>query len=1610
MKLTKEEFDANQKALQRLSRSRDVNKTASSKALSSSTFKGKSAYEANAQRTFLIHLERLQNAQPSGPFMDPPRDLSFLESKVSKNYSNERQGKVVLRENLQLLKRLALIQSESVEARLEKYMKRNVGPPVQSVRFNVRMREQDEITRENLRLLRRLQTVESEYTLSKFKRERKNIVRLMNMRRQDHTRGHLFASGPVTVGSHAKFERMAETERKQQNKANVARTKLLEERRKQAEETHRQVPSQKSLRRGQEQRSLPAVAHSNDGSMRSTASDDGDLYMQRNVDILPPLERHAAEGGPRTQAHAHTPSQGDAQGRREGGGPGSKRAHGIGRGMSKRPGARASPSRSSISEASTRYASPDSRAGRTRAGRSSHDSRSDGTVTLAEQDKAFVVATPSGVRTLNCKMSVVATHPFTQDTLLTFSVSEDEETVLGQVAVSLPEAKAITQAWEEKKTEEAEEREDDEAVLQRLYERLGSMFREADEDQSGLLDREEFLHLLEDAELGITANELQIVLSEADEDVDGQIDYEEFLPIAIDLVQSFRARQVAQEKRDKQEIEVSDEALVLLYSGHVDKLVQKVLDACKKVDTYETNAMTRAEFKNALKHSAMDLTRVEMNMVLASMPHDTFGRIKYLEFARIMYQVRFTTIKNSIMETRATDTEKLLMRLCKEEEQKTLASMGSVDSNGDTEPPFTGLITTMQLNNVLMNVKLSLNRLQVTSVMCEADAVDGMVDYWKFVPVGAKAIERMNDPRAIQQKAELMRQEPIAAEDFLKGKNEEELRDQMFQLFEHYDTDNSGELDKEEFQMCLESLELGLTAGQINALMVVADTDHTGLIDREEFMEFGFHHLMHLQREKHMGQIQDSLEAKAPGPNGSTSGANAGDDGAMFRALFEPVGEGDSDSMEAMEKDLITIFTRADKEGLGYLTAEAFREVIMAMQLGLSPYHVAVLMTEADINADGMIQYSEFVPVGLKMLYSFKAKTSALRKWRVREREAEVKAEGLMHSIQGQLDSVVHEMDLSFHAADQSGGMKVLPAETFQRCLEDPRVGLPKQEVCMILSRMRPDKSGFVSYKNFRLVMREARRVSVKRKILEDMPSSTLEKHLIQLFHDQAEDKEAWGMGAVPISDVYRVMVDAKYLNLNRLQLMAVMSLETHCCIEEMDISAADGLDGDDVAVAAEPNDRKARLPAEPALRSPAHKHTDALDSASSLLDGGRPTAGAEGLQDDEDVKLDIWKFASCSAEMISKFFDVQEIERKTKLLSNAKFSSTNVLGGLQQSELVKKLTFEFRQRDKRRTGMVSAEDFIDAIRPIRQLRFDEDDLLALAQAAPHAEDSDEILWREWMNSAYDTVLDYGRKRCERESEVKRTTSVMHRKEGPQDEISSSMLQTISNEILGLLDLKGNTPDRPSSPSSEATFSLTFRLPSDGNSVAEGLRTQAESLGIQKSASINGSRRNTRRMSHLVSSDKTSSYQLALTSSMMQQNDTSSAITNSSTMFRVSRACKVVNEHGALLATDLTSTTSNAAKAAKHLIMAEVRASATQPSHVDVAVFNVTLNEEYIMCVKLPTLAVVDLDTAFQWATQLCNSIHVLQDTKGVRKIDFAQSRRPRDSHTTGLDETDRAV
>ena len=114
-------------------------------------------------------------------------------------------------------------------------------------------------------------------------------------------------------------------------------------------------------------------------------------------------------------------------------------------------------------------------------------------------------------------------------------------------------------------------------------------------------------------------------------------------------------------------------------------------------------------------------------MIIAAMPCDTFGKVVYSKFHDIMYKVRYTTIRNAMQEKNATATEKAIMELCRAKERESM----DPPATAADEPAYVGMVNTKQLQDALADQKIGLTRLQVTSVMCDAEILDGMVDYWK---------------------------------------------------------------------------------------------------------------------------------------------------------------------------------------------------------------------------------------------------------------------------------------------------------------------------------------------------------------------------------------------------------------------------------------------------------------------------------------------------------------------------------------------------------------------------------------------------------------------------------------------------------------------------------------------------------------------------------------------------------------------------------------------------------------------------------------------------------------------------------------------------------------
>merc|ERR1719253_1144644 len=128
------------------------------------------------------------------------------------------------------------------------------------------------------------------------------------------------------------------------------------------------------------------------------------------------------------------------------------------------------------------------------------------------------------------------------------------------------------------------------------------MFRHADMDKSGFLDRRElksvFIKLRDD--LGLSDKDIRLLMAEADENEDGVIDYEEFCHIAVDVLESIYAR-MAYAREDASE--------QLLRGMTQDELKAILETVFKKADVDGNGTLDPKEFQGCLKDTDLGFTK-----------------------------------------------------------------------------------------------------------------------------------------------------------------------------------------------------------------------------------------------------------------------------------------------------------------------------------------------------------------------------------------------------------------------------------------------------------------------------------------------------------------------------------------------------------------------------------------------------------------------------------------------------------------------------------------------------------------------------------------------------------------------------------------------------------------------------------------------------------------------------------------------------------------------------------------------------------------------------------------------------------------------------------------
>jgi len=168
---------------------------------------------------------------------------------------------------------------------------------------------------------------------------------------------------------------------------------------------------------------------------------------------------------------------------------------------------------------------------------------------------------------------------------------------------------------------------------------------------------------------------------------------------------------------------------------------------------------------------------------------------------------------------------------------------------------------------------------------------------------------------------------------------------------------------------------------------------------------------------------------------------------------------------EELQEFILDMFMRFDTDSSGYLDRKEFRKCMQSAELGLGKKEIRKIMSEADENDDGVLEYREFVPIMVEIVHGLKAKAEAAASQELAEEEAREAVE--MHLLHGMpRDELEAMMEGIFKAAD-SDGSGILDRKEFAKCLKSAELGLTRKEINLLLSECDVDGDGNISYAEF---------------------------------------------------------------------------------------------------------------------------------------------------------------------------------------------------------------------------------------------------------------------------------------------------------------------------------------------------------------------------------------------------------------------------------------------------------------------------------------------------------------------------------------------------------------
>ena len=246
--------------------------------------------------------------------------------------------------------------------------------------------------------------------------------------------------------------------------------------------------------------------------------------------------------------------------------------------------------------------------------------------------------------------------------------------------------------------------------------KIRQIFKTFDKNHNGTLSRSEFREVMEMFKLGLTTEEVELLVQEADSNRDGNIDYEEFCEFVNPVGNTLKA-----------------------FSRLIKCSGKTLKDVFNLFDKDRSGAISHAEFREACAKFNLGMTPREIEELINFIDKSRDGRIDFNEFQRYMESTRTDEhrippkspeIHVSPQKDPRTRALEEIVQAVKNSGINLKEAFDVFDRNRD------GFISHEEFKKVFNDMKLGLNPYEIESVIQYIDTSrDGRISITEFITI-----------------------------------------------------------------------------------------------------------------------------------------------------------------------------------------------------------------------------------------------------------------------------------------------------------------------------------------------------------------------------------------------------------------------------------------------------------------------------------------------------------------------------------------------------------------------------------------------------------------------------------------------------------------------------------------------------------------------------------------------------------------------------------------------------------------------------------------------------------------------------------------------------------